>query len=102
MWEFLTGRPMQRLVVVCAIFWILATLDLYWNDIRWWAVMILLIVLEFIAGVAGELRGTNVLLSMRRSKLINLKDFIDSVEHGNVHSIDELNEILKKDDTKNE
>ena len=102
MWDLLTGRAMQRLVVISTIFWILTTLDLGWDDIRWWAVMVLLLVLEFISGVDGELRGTNNLLSMRRDTLISLKDFIDSVGAGNVHSIDELNKILNKKDQKDE
>ena len=93
---------MQRLVVLSTIFWILTTLDLHWDDTRWWAVFVLLLVFEYISGVDGEMRGTNNLLSMSRSKLISLKDFIDSVGEGNVHSIDELNKILKKDDTENE
>ena len=102
MWDLLTGRTMQRLVVLSTIFWILTTLDLHWDDTRWWAVFVLLLVFEYISGVDGEMRGTNNLLSMSRSKLISLKDFIDSVGEGNVHSIDELNKILKKDDTENE
>ena len=102
MWEFLTGRTMQRLVVLSTIFWILTTLDLHWDDTRWWAVFVLLLVFEYISGVDGEMRGTNNMLSMSRDKLISLKDFIDSVGEGNVHSIDELNKILKKDDTENE
>jgi len=93
---------MQRLVVLSTIFWILTTLDLHWDDTRWWAVFVLLLVFEYISGVEGEMRGTNNMLSMSRDKLISLKDFMDSVGAGNVHSIDELNKILKKDDTENE
>jgi len=102
MWDLLTGRTMQRLVVLSTIFWILTTLDLHWDDTRWWAVFVLLLVFEYISGVEGEMRGTNNMLSMSRDKLISLKDFMDSVGAGNVHSIDELNKILKKDDTENE
>ena len=102
MWDLLTGRTMQRLVVLSTIFWILTTLDLHWDDVRWWAVFVLLLVFEYLAGVEGEMRGTNNMLSMSRDKLLSLKDFMDSVGAGNVHSVDELNKILKKDDAENE
>jgi hypothetical protein len=102
MWESLTGRTGQRIVATTTIFWMLSTLDLYWDDIRWWSILVLILILDHVNRLDGELQGVNNILGMRRAKLIRLKDFIDSVGEGNVHSMDELDTILKKEDTKDE
>lgn len=67
------------------------------DDFRFWAVFILLFILEFISKNEGIQIGSEHLLGMSRAKLLEVKDFMDSVARGNDHSPEELKNILKKD-----
>ena len=98
MWDLLTGSLMQRLVIFAGISGILSTADIYWQDTRWWAVFILILVLEFLAHGKGMLQGTNNILSMRRTRLLEVKDFMDSIENGEDRKEEELINILKKEE----
>jgi len=98
MWSFITGAKMQRLVCISTIFAILGTVDLQWNDSRWWCIGVLLLVLEYLAHNAGVQDSINNLLSMRKDKLMRLKDFMDSVENGDDRSEEELFNIIKKEE----
>lgn len=93
---------MQKIVALSTIFWILTTLDLHWDDVRWWAVLVLLMVMGHLERTEGEHIGISNILSMKRSKLIKIKDFMDSVGRGGDHSVEELKEILKKEEAKDE
>ena len=93
---------MQKVVALSIIFWILTTLDLHWDDTRWWAILILMMVIDHISGVDGEHRGVSNTLGLSRDKLLKVKDFMDSVERGGDHSVDDLNKILKNKDQKDE
>jgi hypothetical protein len=102
MWETLTGSAMQRLVVWCLISYIMSTADIMWDDVRFWCVMVLLLVLEWLAEIEGGVKGTDHLLSMPRAQLLKLKDFMDKVDAGDdTVTVDELNEILKKKEDQN-
>lgn len=90
------------MVAISGIFWILTTLDLHWEDTRWWAILILLMVVDHIAGIDGEHRGVYNTLGMSRDKLVKVKDFMDSVERGDSHSVEDLDKILNKKDQKDE
>jgi len=98
MWELLTGKTMQRLVVFCTISYLLSTANITWDDSRFWCFIVLLFVLEHLAHMEGMQHGTENLLNMPRAKLLKLKDFMDKVERGGDHSEEELNTILKKED----
>ena len=102
MWDFLFGRTMQKMVALSTIFWILTTLELSWDDIRWWAIFVLMLVISYLDRTEGEQIGAANLLNMSRSRLIRVKDFMDRVERGGDHSVEELNEILKKEENKDE
>lgn len=93
---------MQKVVALSIIFWILTTLDLYWDDTRWWAILILMMVIDHISGVDGEHRGVSNTLALSRDKLLKVKDFMDSVERGGDHSVEDLDKILKNKDQKDE
>jgi hypothetical protein len=98
MWDLLTGTLMQRLVIFAGLGSILDTADIYWNDTRWWAFFILIIVLEFIAHGKGMLLGTTNILSMHKTRLLEIKDFLDSLENGEDRKEEELINILKKEE----
>ena len=100
--SFLFGRTMQKIVALTIIFWILTTAGVHWDDVRWWAIFVLLIVVSHLDKIEGEYIGVSSVLSMSRSKLIKVKDFMDSVENGGNHSVDDLNKILNKEETKDE
>ena len=85
-------------MALSAIFWVLTTLDLHWDDTRWWAIFVLLLVIGHIDRLEGEHIGVARMLQMPREKLLKVKDFMDSVERGEESSVDELNKILKKED----
>ena len=102
MLDFLLGRWMQKMVALSGIFWVLSTLDLHWDDIRWWGVLILLMVMDHISGIDGEHRGVSNTLGLSRDKLLKVKDFMDSVERGDSHSVEDLNKILNNKDHKDE
>jgi hypothetical protein len=102
MFDLFFGRWMQKVVALSIIFWILTTLDLHWDDTRWWAILILMMVIDHISGVDGEHRGVSNTLGLSRDKLLKVKDFMDSVERGGDHSVDDLNKILKNKDQKDE
>ena len=93
---------MQKIVAVSTIFWILTTLELSWDDVRWWAIFILILVISHLDRLEGELIGVANVFNMKKSKLIRVKDFMDSVERGGDHSVKDLNEILKKEEDKDE
>ena len=93
---------MQKVVALSIIFWILTTLDLHWDDTRWWAILILMMVIDHISGVDGEHRGVSNTLALSRDKLLKVKDFMDSVERGGDHSVEDLDKILKNKDQKDE
>ena len=97
MWDLLTGSIMQRLVIFAGISGILSTADIYWSDTRWWAFFVLIIVLEFIAHGKGMLVGTVSVLSMHKTRLLEIKDFMDSIENGEDRKEEELINILKKE-----
>ena len=102
MLELFTGTIMQRLVLYCTISLLLVTIEITWEDARFWCMITCLFLLEHLASIEGEKRGVGNILGMHRSKLLKIKDFMDSVESGNDHDISELNEILKKEDKKDE
>jgi hypothetical protein len=102
MFDLFLGRWMQKVVALSIIFWILTTLDLYWDDTRWWAILILMMVIDHISGVDGEHRGVSNTLALSRDKLLKVKDFMDSVERGGDHSVEDLDKILKNKDQKDE
>lgn len=102
MWEALTGRLMQRVVIYSTIGYILSTAEIDFEDARFWCIIILVIMLEFMAEASGMRTGIETMLAMSRNKLNRLKDFIDSVERGEERDEAELNEILKQDDSKND
>lgn len=102
MMSFLFGRTMQKVVALSAIFWILTTVELTWDDIRWWAIFVLLLVIGHLDRIEGEHTGVSNVLNMSRSKLIKVKDFMDSVENGGDHTVEDLNKILNKEETKDE
>lgn len=93
---------MQRLVVWSTLSYILSTAGMAWDDSRFWCVIALLWVLEYLSGIDGGIRGTDHLLSMPREQLLELKDFMDRVTNGDKSaSEDELNEIMKKKEDRN-
>jgi hypothetical protein len=102
MFDLFLGRWMQKVVALSIIFWILTTLDLHWDDTRWWAILILMMVIDHISGVDGEHRGVSNTLALSRDKLLKVKDFMDSVERGGDHSVEDLDKILKNKDQKDE
>lgn len=100
--NLLFGRWMQKMVALSIIFWIMSTLGLHWDDTRWWAIFVLLLVLDHLASIDGEHRGVYNTLGMPREKLLKVKDFMDSVERGGDHSVEDLNKILNNKDQKDE
>lgn len=96
MWEFLTGRSMQRVVAVSALFAILTTLDLHWDDSRWWCVVALLLVLDHISHAQGMQEATTNLFLMNKFKLMKLKDFVDEAVKGRKTDPETLLKILKE------
>ena len=98
MLDLLFGRWMQKLVAVSAIFWILTTLDLHWDDTRWWCITALIMVIDYLSRLDGEHIGVSRILYLPREKLLRIKDFMDAVDRGEETSVDELNKILKKED----
>ena len=100
--DLLTGKTMQRLVSISAIFAILSTAGIGFEDSRFWCVVVLILVIEYIAHYNGMQEATSNLLSMQRGKLIKLKDFIDNVANGGEHSVDELIQLLKEQEKHDE
>lgn len=98
MWEFLTGAKMQRIVVISTIFAILSTVDLHWDDSRWWCIAILLLLIEWLAHSAGIKAGAEHVLDMHRIKLLHLKDLYDRSTNGENITLVDLNKVLKKED----
>lgn len=89
---------MQRIVVLSTIFAILTTVGLHWNDERWWCILVLLILLEFLAHSHGMQVGTMGLLEMHKVKLMHLKDLYDRNEKGENVSLTDLRKTLDKDE----
>jgi hypothetical protein len=102
MWDALTGRFMQRVVIYSIMGHILSTAEIDFNDARFWCILILVILLEFIARAEGTKEGIEHILNMSSAKLSKLKEFIDSVARGEERNVNELNEILKQEDKKND
>jgi hypothetical protein len=98
MWNFLTGSKMQRLVVIATIFAILTTVDLHWDDSRWWCIAVLLLIIEWLAYTAGVASGAEHLLDLHRINLLQLKDLYDRNESGENVTLADLNKVLKKKD----
>ena len=89
---------MQRIVVISTIFAILSTVDLHWDDSRWWCIAILLLLIEWLAHSAGIKAGAEHLLDMNRIKLLHLKDLYDRSTNGENITLVDLNKVLKKED----
>jgi len=102
MWELLTGPMMIRLVAYSTMSYMLSTLGITWDDSRFWCFIVLIVILEHLAHSQGKQDATTFLLSLHRGKLIKLKDFFDRVENGTSNSADELIQILKEKDGKDE
>lgn len=93
---------MQRMVIYSTIGYILSTAEIDFEDTRFWCMLTLIILLEFMAESNGIRTGIETMLTMSRSKLNKLKDFTDSIERGEERDEEELNEILKQEDSKND
>jgi hypothetical protein len=102
MWEFITGRQMQRIVVISTIFYILSTAEIYYTDERWWCMLAMIIIIEFLSYGHGMLDGTSNLLDMDRDKLLKIKDYIDDIDQGTDHNEEKLVDILKEKEKKEE
>ena len=90
---------MQRMVIYSTIGYILSTAEIDFEDTRFWCMLTLVILLEFMAEANGMRTGIETMLGMSKIKLNQLKDFIDAVERGEEKDENELNELLKKDDS---
>ena len=93
---------MQRVVIYSIMGHILSTAEITYEDSRFWCTMALIILLELIAKAEGMKDGVEHILNMSSVKLNKLKDFIDSVARGEERDVNELNEILKQEDKKND
>ena len=98
MWELFTGPTMQRLVLYSTISFILSTLEVNWDDARFWCVIVCMLVLEHISHNEGRTTAASYLLEMPKIKLMKLKDFIDRVNRGEDPDEQELRKLLKDDD----
>jgi len=98
MWEFLTGTFMQRVVIFGGIGAVLSTADIFYDDFRLWAIIIFAWLLEYIAHNEGMHQGVNNMLNLSLMQLSKLKTMMDSVEQGNDHSEEEINNIINKED----
>lgn len=94
--EILSSRAMQRLVALIGFFWVLTKLSEPWNDLRVWAISVLLIVLEYLSMEEGKLLGAEKLLAMPRDTLIQVKDLIDASPDGmDDEDLKKLDDIFK-------
>jgi len=93
---------MMRLVVYSTISYMLSTLGIMWDDSRFWCFIVLIFILEHLAHSQGKQDATTFILSMHRGKLLKLKDFFDRVEKGISNDPEELVQILKEKDGKDE
>jgi len=89
---------MQRVVIISTIFAILTTVDLHWDDSRWWCIVVMLLLLEWLAHSAGVKAGAEHLLDLHRINLLQLKDLYDRNENGETVTMAELDKVLKKED----
>ena len=78
MWNTLTGTAVQRFVIYMAIGYILDTAGIYWDDVRFHCIMVLMILLSYISKSDGQMMTTQYIMSMPRANLISLKDLIDT------------------------
>lgn len=93
---------MQRIVVISIILYILSTADIYYTDERWWCMLAMIVIIEFLSYGHGMFDGTNNLLDMDRNKLIKIKDYMDDINQGTDHNEEELVNILKEKEKKEE
>ena len=94
-------QRLEQLIALAGVGYTLSTLGADYTDVRLWAVVILVLVIEYLAhqqGLeAGRTEGATAVLAMNQQDLDEVRQLISRLESGHL-TVEELEALLNKPD----